>query len=356
MAEYDNITPESLKTEMLAPLEGTVETREGSYANTLLSPVALQIHKIYQQVLPRVELAIDPDETAGDLVDKRAADFGITRDPGKKAHVQLKITAVTTRVPVIPAGTMAETIEGLRFVTLEDAVFEGRVAMVNAEAEHVGLQYNVDADTIVVMTRSIGGVESVTNPEGATGGADVESDSALLERYRNYLRRPVSSGNVNHYIQWATEVSGVDYASVEPLWNGPGTVRVVIAGPDKGAVDEPTRAACAAHIEEERPIGASVTVVSIETLSIDVEATVTLTDDVTAEQVEAELRASLTELLSAMPYGKAGVVRYSRVLALLLACDGVEEYSSYTLNGKKENVAVTAQNAPTVGTVTITKA
>lgn len=355
--DYANVTPESLKAEMLAQLADTVEVREGSYANTLLSPAAYQLYKIYQMVMPTVEMAIDPDETAGDIIDKRAADFGIERIPGNVATVYLKFTSgFLDRTPVVPAGTRAETLDGLRFVTTEDAVFQGQEALVPARAEAAGRRYNVDANTITVMTRNIGGVSAVTNPEGASGGTDEESDAALLERYRNHLRRPVSSGNVNHYIQWATEVSGVVYARVEPLWDGPGTVRVVIAGPDKSAVDELVRQACADHIEEERPIGADVTVISTTALSVDVEAQVALTEGGSAQAVQAQFETAMRQLLASYPFGEAGTVRYSRVLSLLLGCDGVEEYVSLKLNGGAANVPFTAQLTPMLGSVTVTAA
>ena len=353
--EYEKYTPEALKTEMLSWLDSTVETREGSYANNLLSPVAFQMYKIYQLV-PWILATINPDETAGELIDQRAADFGIERTPGTRAAVTLRFTSgFVDRSPAVPAGTIAQTQDGLRFITLEDAVFEGRTADVPAAAENTGRAYNVNANTIVVMAVNISGVIAVTNPAAAMGGADDESDADLLERFRSHLRRPVSSGNVNHYIQWATEVPGVSSASVEPLWDGPGTVKVIIAGPDKTPVDSIIIEACAAHIEEERPIGADVTVVSVAAMAVDVEAAVTLVSGYTTRQVEEELSAALASMLAALPYGQTNLIRYSRCLALLLDCAGVEEYHAFTVNGGTANVIAPAEMTSVVGTVTVTE-
>ena len=44
------------------------------------------------------------------------------------------------------------------------------------------------------------------------------------------------------------------YVAVLPLWNGNGTVKVILAGEDKLPVGEPICTAVAAHIEEERPL------------------------------------------------------------------------------------------------------
>ena len=47
---YDELTPESIKASMLSDLEAKgvdVSTREGSYANTLVSVAAYQLFKLY---------------------------------------------------------------------------------------------------------------------------------------------------------------------------------------------------------------------------------------------------------------------------------------------------------------------
>lgn len=352
---YSDKTPESIKLEMLSKLAGTVEIREGSFANHLSSPAAYQAWLVYQ-LCPWILQLVFPDETGGELIDLQAGDFGLVRTPGVKARVTVTFTALTTTAaPSVPAGTVVCTRDGLRFATLEDAVWSAGTGTALAEAEAVGRAYNVEANTITVMSRNVAGVSYVTNPEAAYGGADVETDAALLARYREHLRRPISSGNKNHYIAWAKEVPGVANAQCVPIWNGPGTVKVIVAGPDKDPVDEDVIDEAAAHIEAERPIGPNVTVVTVSELDINVSATVTLTAGVTAASVKTALEASLAELLLDLPFGEASLVRWSRCLALLLDCEGVEDYSAFTVNGGTTNVSVTREQTPVVGTVTITE-
>ena len=74
-----------------------------------------------------------------------------------------------------------------------------------------------------------------------------------------------------------------------------------------------------------------------------------------AKQFKAELEASLAEMLLALPFGEATLVRWSRCLALLLDCEGVEDYSAFTVNGGTTNLSVTQEQTPVVGTVTITE-
>ena len=130
---------------------------------------------------------------------------------------------------------------------------------------------------------------------------------------------------------------------------------MVIAGADKGAVDEEIRSACAAHIEEEKSIGATVTVVSVTEMELPVTAAVTLMEGYSTEDVTNQLTAAVSALLTSQPFGQAVVIPYSRFLACLLQCAGVADYSSFTVNSGMAAVSVAAEAVPVVGTVNITE-
>ena len=130
---------------------------------------------------------------------------------------------------------------------------------------------------------------------------------------------------------------------------------MVIAGADKGAVDEEIRSACAAHIEEEKSIGATVTVVSVTEMELPVTAAVTLMEGYSTEDVTTQLTAAVSALLTSQPFGQAVVIPYSRFLACLLQCAGVADYSSFTVNSGMAAVSVAAEAVPVVGTVNITE-
>jgi uncharacterized phage protein gp47/JayE len=55
-----------------------------------------------------------------------------------------------------------------------------------------------------------------------------ETDSALLERLLEYIRRPPAGGNQYDYVKWAKEVNNVSAAYCMPLVRGLGTVDVLI--------------------------------------------------------------------------------------------------------------------------------
>ena len=352
---YDDMTPESIKASMLRDLEGKgagIDIREGAYANTLVSTAAYQLWKLYQQ-FPGLLSMVFPDGSSGEYIDKNAEQIGMYRTPGRKAAALLHFTGVEGTV--IPEGTVLYAPEsGLRFWTTEEGRIEDGAADLPAEAAEAGSAYNLPAGAIRSMYVNIAGIWTVQNPEAAAGGADVESDEDFFARYHDRRTLPITSGNQAHYVLWATEVPGVAHAGCVPLWNGNGTVKVVIAGAGRKPVDETIRAACAAHIEENRPIGATVTVVSVTERAIPLTATVELLEGFTADQVADQLREAVNVLLSAQPFGETVAVPYSRFLACLLQCQGVADYTAFQVDGGTGAVTIGAGEAATVGAVNLT--
>lgn len=352
---YDKTSPEALKASVLAELSGMADTREGSYLDTVLGPWALQAYKCAQMIPWIMELAF-PGESSGEFIDLRAADFGLVRTPGVKATAQLQFTARAGAVPEIPEGTMVVTTDGLQFETTAAAVFVGQTALVPAQAVGIGQAYNVDAGSLIYMVKTIAGVESVTNPDDAAGGADAETDTSLLARYKAYMRKAIVTGNAAYYEDLALRVSGVGKAYCVPLWAGPGTARVVIAGPNKEALDSATMERARAQMETGRLIGCALTVDSVRELTVNVAATITLAADATADDVAADLTLRLSAWLQALPFGVSNLLRVSKVLSMLLDCSGVEEYSNITVNEGTANITADSDQTMVAGTVSLTVA
>ena len=182
----------------------------------------------------------------------------------------------------------------------------------------------------------------MTNEAEASGGTDPETDSALLGRLLTRLREAATSGNASHYKQWALETDGVGAAKVVPLWNGAGM----------GPVDSAVTAACAAHIESVRPIGAAVTVQSVSTTAINVSAAVSVSASTTVGAVQAAFESALAEYLQSISFEQY-TVPYTRIGYLLAGIDGVLDYSGLTANGGTANITIAADCVPQVGTVSI---
>lgn len=93
-------------------------------------------------------------------------------------------------------------------------------------------------------------------------GSEEESTEALRERFLFKVQKPSTSGNIYDYYNWTIECAGVGAAKIYPLALGPGTVKVVIADAERSAATPELIEQVKNHIEELRPIGADVSVVS----------------------------------------------------------------------------------------------
>ena len=342
LSVFESRTPEVIKAEILTALTASgveIDTREGSYTNTLISQISYALWQ-HSQLLSGLLPIVFPGPDSGEYLDLHSAQLGMVRQPGTKARIEVTFTG--TDGTVIPAGTAVYAPDsGLRYLTLEAVTITDETAVATVEAENIGEDYNVPAGSITSMAVNVPGVNDLANLEAAAGGSDLESDVALYTRIHDRLSLPITSGNANHYIQWAKETAGVSYASCIPLWASNGTIKVVIAG--------------AAHIEAEKPIGATVTVVSVTETELPVTAAVTVLEGYSTENVINQPTTAISALLAEQAFGQAVTIPYSRFLACLLQCPGVADYSSFTVNGETAVVSIAAEAVPVVGTVNVTE-
>lgn len=348
---YEEKTPEAIKAAIKEDIT-LLDTREGSYTDDIIAPTAVELSNIYAS-LNGVQHIIWVDENSGEYLDMAAADIGIEpRKAGDKALVTLQITGAAGYT--VPAGAAFLTLDNLYFETTQAVTLppEG-IALIPARAQKVGALYNVAAESITLQFANDARISAVTNPEAAEGGADPETDAALFERIDDARKKPSTSGNKYDYEKWAKETSGIGAAKIFPLHDGPGTVLVVVAGPDRMPVDDVTVQKCAAHIEEVRPIGASVTVRSAQALEVNVAASALIEEDANPGEVQAAFVAALTEYLADVAFVEASVI-YSRVGGLLISVPGMVDYSGLTLNGEPDSIALGDEQIPVVGEVALT--
>jgi len=347
---YDK-TPEEIKAAIKSSLT-KIDTREGSFADDVIGPTAVELSNFYN-TLKGLQHIVWVDENSGEYLDLAAEDIGIEpRKPGTKAQVTLQITG--DRGHTIPKGAAFLTADNLYFVTTEALTIpQDGVVNIKAEAQEVGAAYNVPAGSIIYQFSNDARISAVTNPAAAQGGTDPESDASLYERIRDARQKPSTSGNKYDYERWAKEVDGVGAAKVFPLHEGPGTVLVVIAGPDRLPVDDAVVQSCKEHIEEVRPIGAAVTVRSAQSLDIVVSVTVQLEPGADQTAVQAAFLDALEDYFASIAFVENKVL-YSRVGGLLINIPGVVDYTDLTLNGEAASVELGAQQVPVIGEVVIT--
>ena len=353
--DFDSMTPERVQEMLRAFIEDDLGlyAGEGGLINIILAPGAYVFWEGLQALRAQVPISF-VDETSGSFIDRDAASYGITRKPGTKAAVALTFTG--SAGAVVPAGTMCVTADGLGFVTdTELTISENGSSTVDATADAVGEVYNVPAGAVRSTQEAVSGITAVQNEKPAAGGTDPETDAALFARLDAYKKTPPTSGNDRHYHQWALEVNGVGAASVLRCWDGPGTVKVIVADMELRPVSETLRRQVADYIETQRPVTAEVTVESAAGVSVAVSVAVTTDGTVSKLNTKQTLTERLAEYLGEVAFSQKATVIYHRVLAMVMELPGVIDCSDLKINGKTENVPLLVNQVPLLGDVTVTE-
>lgn len=233
---FEDKTREKLKADMMAELDPScgLSKLEGGFLDQIFGPPAVEMEKIYA-AMDGVFHILAVDETCGGLIDVAAGNYSMERKGGVAATAVIHfVGAVGT---YIPPGAVFATASGLCYALKDGVTLAGTGKGVGLlVAQEVGVRYKVPAGAIDRPYDNPVGLESFS-VEDAVGGVDPESDAALVGRYYDKLQRPVTSGNHNHYRQWAMEVPGVGEAKVISLVDGPGTVGVTLVSESFGPVD-----------------------------------------------------------------------------------------------------------------------
>lgn len=347
---FSNETEAAILARMLDAIVPEVDKRQGSIAYDLSDPAAQEFAQAYIALDRTLGYAFLNEDMPSDLLTVAASDFGVDRKPSVKAKGEVTFTGQVGLL--IPKDTQVRTVDGVYFKTIEDVILTVGTAKTIVEAELGGISGNVATGEIDTVTGDLAGVLSVTNKKEFDNGVDVESDSSLLQRVYDKVRKPATSGNVHHYEQWAREVSGVGAVRVYPIWNGPGTVKVVILGDDKRTPSQTVIDATMTHIEKERPVGATVTVVGATEVPIDISAGLTIASDTTIEEVKVDIEKSVASYLESLAFNDS-LVRYTRIAALLLDIPRIIDYENLTINGGDSNIEVTNEQVAVLGTVSV---
>lgn len=357
---YEDQTKAVILERMLANSPADIDQRQGSVTHDLLSPPAIELSQAYADLDNVLNYGFT--DTANDgYLDRRAADYGLTRKPAVKSAGVLTFTGAEGTF--IPKGTIASTggENAVYFVTVADVTLVGSGVIVMADAETAGASGNVGIGAINTLIGDLVGVVNVSNTSNFIGGVDVESNEALRSRYYERASRAVTSGNANHYRQWALEVPGVSDAIVYPVWNGPGTVKVVLLGDDKTAPDSAVVASAQSYIDPTQdgrgegaaPVGPIVTVLGATEKVINVTADIELASGATVDQVRLLVENGVRAYLKTLAFNDP-IVRINQIGNVLIDIPPVLDYTGLKLNGSSGNLETVQGEVAVLGTVSFT--
>ena len=337
---------EAIKQRILDNIKSDIDKREGSFTQNMISPVSEELAKIYLEQRDLLDMAFVRNGFFNYLDDK-CWEYGIDRKIGTSAVGE--VTFEGADGTSISNGTVIYHND-LYYVVLNDADISNGKADLIVEAYEMGKKYNVIRNTEFALKENIQGVTRVYAKEDFKGGTDTETDEELRDRYFDTIKKSYTSGNVAHYEAWTTEVSGVGLCKVYPLKNGNGTVEVVITDSNMLGASSELIESVKANIEEKRPIGANVSVVSATEKAINITANITLASGYSVEEVKSEFTNKVTEYLKDISF-KSSYVSNARLGNLLLDTNGVFDYTEFKINNLSTNIALEDIEVPKLGTI-----
>ncbi len=350
MAFADNNSSIEILNRILTLLPSNVDTSEGSFLYSSVSPVATELADAYL-ALDAFLNDIFAQTALGIYLANRAGEFGVTKFIGVNATGQATFLGIDGTV--IPAGTIIQTVAGLQYTTDSVATIASGTAIVNITAVASGSIYNVPANIITSLPVAINGVTSVTNISSLVTGTDTETDAIFLKRFLAFVQTPATSGNVNHYKLWAQQVAGIGSVLVLPLWAGAGTVKVCAIDVNSQPLTSTLLTNLQTYVESQRPIGVLVTYETATALPINIGVKIVLANGYTDTQVQTAIATSITSYLAGIAFNQT-TVSYAKIGSLILNTAGVADYSLLTLNSGTVNITIPQEQVALIGTLTIT--
>lgn len=350
---YEDQTYEKILDRSLERVATDVDKREGSLVMNAIAPVSAEHANIYILLDGIIQNGY-ADTAIREYLVLRCKERGIIPHGATQAVLKGKFNME------IPLGSRFNLNElnykAVAFIENVDSFFYYQM-----ECETEGTQGNKffgALNSIEYIDKDLEGelVELLIPAE------DEEDTEALRERYLNSFNSNPFGGNKQDYKEKTNALDGVGGTVVIPVWNGGGTVKLIIIDSNYNKASDTLVKRVQEEIDPDpqgtglgiASIGHTVTVTTVRELSVKVVVRLTLNEGYTWSQIEPRaeeaLEAYFLEMRKAWENGSL-VVRVSQIENRLLNLEGVLDVADTTLNGVSGNLPVETDQLPILGGV-----
>jgi uncharacterized phage protein gp47/JayE len=336
---------------MLSKVPDTVDKREGSIIWDALAPAALELQLAY------IELDVTLNETFADTASrpsliKRAKERGLSPDDATYAIAKGEFNIN------VPIGSRF-SLDAFNYVVTEkisDGIFK-------LQCETAGTDGNSHTGTLVPIDY-IQGLQTAELTEILIPAEDEEGTEVFRQRYFNSFDNQAYGGNIADYKEKVKKIQGVGGVKVYPVWNGGGTVKLVIINsewetPTPEMIDTVQTIVDPIPNQGEglgvAPIGHFVTVDGVTAEPIDIELNLTLQGDLEFENlrsiIEDVIDTYFLELSKVWEDAESIIVRTSQIESRLLEIPEIIDVEHTKINGVEENFVLGADSIAVRGEV-----
>lgn len=358
---------------MLDNVPNDLDKREGSIIYDAVAPAAMVSA---QQSLSLANIIRETyiKTAQGEFLDYRAVEHGTSRYAATNTEVKARFNDDDGNPVNVEVGDrFASIAESPIFYTVIKANDDGTAEM---QAEESGTSANSYIGQVLPVTPNDNltwaEITEVTIP-----ARDEETDDHLRARLLNSNSWVAYGGNVADYLDMTSKISDVGATQVYPVWNGAGTVKLVILNNDLMPASQTLIKKVKEEIDPEdnetqgyglAPIDHQVTVVAPETFEVNITMNVTIAENANIDTIRTNIKASLEELFKSLRKdwstidsvtgrGYKLTVYRSKILSRVMTLEGVTNATMPQLNGKDEDLQLVFNNTtsqlPVLGEVTV---
>lgn len=363
MIDFSGYTKTQIERDMLAQVDPSLDTRQGSMIQTALGPVAWYLEGLYM-VLSQIQQNSNPSTAVGEDLELLTAARNVNRTQARAA-----VRRGTFNVE-IPAGSQFKTINGA-----DSLVFTSGSLISSSAGSYVyqltcntpGSAGNSYTGALLPVT-AIAGLTSATIGTVITAGTDEETDDSLRSRYFLSFDTPAFGGNISAYRQTILAMDGVGAVQVYPAWNGGGTVLCSILGDNlkpalPATVQEVQNYICPPEDDGSAPspngygmapIGAAVTITTGTELTLDITCDIEFAESVQngVETYQQEIEQKIQEYIDQVnsdwgnPLISQSVsypltVYISRITYAILQISAIVNVANVKINGSAADIHLT---------------
>ena len=346
---------------MLDNVPDDIDQREGSVIYDALAPTAMVLAQ-HSLASANIIKQTYIKTAQGQFLDYRAAEHGTGRYAATQTEVKAKFLDSD-------GNTINNVQIGDQFASIGETPIFYTVQKINDD-----LTGELTADDPGTTANSyIGQVLPVTSNDSLSWAEiteivaparDEETDDHLRDRLLKADDWIAYGGNIADYLAMLSKISEVGAGQVYPVWNGAGTVKLVIVDNNlmpastelvkkvKNIIDPTDNETQGYGLA---PIDHQVTVVAPTSLTVNIAATVNIDGTHGVDIVKAKIKTAIEEYFKLLRQnwnnidaktgrGYSQTIYRSKILSQIMMVDGVINASVPTLNGTDEDIALVFDN------------
>lgn len=348
---YEANTYDAILARMIDKIPDSLDKREGSIIYDALAPVAVELTQAY------IEMDVILNESFADTASreyliKRAAERGLSPSPSTYTVAKGEFNIDVSVGDRFSCGDY-------NYVATEK-ISTGKWKL---KCETAGSTSNGNLGMLIPIDY-IDGLESAQLTEVLIPGEDEEETEDFRNRYFSTLSTKSFGGNRADYIEKVNAISGVGGVKVYPVWNGGGTVKLVIINSEYGKASDTLIDSVQTVIDPTTnqgagdglaPIGHVVTVETVTETIVDITFSITYQEGYYFEDIKSYINSMIDsyflEMCKTWADSDSLIIRISQLESRLLNVTGVLDVTGTTINGTASNLALGADDIPVRGTV-----